>query len=128
MRYVFDTNALISLFDGEMGSNAISEFMHRLETKEAEGFISVITLTELYYLYKQRKGAETANAVIEQIRLSKLKRAVITSKIALIAGEYKGKAIPIADSLIAATAKALDAKLITNDDDFKGLGLEIVNF
>ena len=65
---------------------------------------------------------------VEQIRLSDLKVVSIDEKVALKAGEFKIKPIPIADALIAASAYSIGAKVVTDDEHFEKLDVEVIKF
>jgi predicted nucleic acid-binding protein len=53
---------------------------------------------------------------------------VIDDEIAIKAGEYKIKAIPIADALIAASAYFIGAKVVTDDEHFEKFEVGVVKF
>jgi predicted nucleic acid-binding protein len=93
-----------------------------------EGFVSAITLTELYYFYSRRIGERLAKERIEQLRLSNLKIIPIDEEIALKAGEYKLQAIPIADALIAASAQFIAAPVVTDDPHFELVNVSVLKF
>jgi len=128
MKYLFETKALIAFFNNEDGAEFVEKLLKEVDEGKAEGFISSITLTEIYYLYLRRAGEEVTRKRVEQIRLSNLKVVPIDEEVALKAGEYKVKAIPIADALIAASACSVGAKVVTDDKHFEGLDVEGVKF
>lgn len=128
MRYLFDTKALVAFFNDEEGADFVEKLLREVDEDRAEGFISSITLTEIYYLYLRRAGKETAVKRVEQVRLSNLKVVAIDEDVALKAGEYKVKPIPIADALIAASAHSVGARVVTDDKHFEGLDVEVVWF
>jgi len=128
MKYLFDTKALIAFFNDEDGAEFVEKLLKEVDEGKAEGFISSITLTEIYYLYSRRAGIRVARERIEQIRLSNLKVVAIDEETALKAGEYKVRAIPIADALIAASAYSVGAKVVTDNEHFEGLDIEVVKF
>ncbi|RLE66721.1 MAG: hypothetical protein DRJ47_01770 [Thermoprotei archaeon] len=128
MKYLFDTKALIAFFNDEDGAEFVYDLLKGVDEDKIEGFISSITLTEIYYLYRRKVGEKIARKRVEQIRLSNLKIVPIDEEIALKAGEYKVKAIPIADALIAATAYSIGAKVVTDDKHFEGLDIKVVKF
>ena len=92
-----------------------------MKAGEIEAAISVITLTEIYYKYIHEKKADLAKARVESLKYATyLKKLGVDEKIAIKAGEFKGKySIPIADSLISATAYYNDSIVISDDLDFK---------
>jgi len=128
MKYLFDTEALIAFFNNEDGAEFVEKLLREVDEGRAEGFISSITLTEIYYLYARRAGVDVARKRVEQIRLSNLKVIAIDEEVALKAGEYKVKKIPIADALIAASAHSIGAKVVTDDKHFEELDVEVVRF
>ncbi len=54
--------------------------------------------------------------------------AAIDEEMALRAGKYKVKAIPIVNALIAASAYSVGAKVVTDDEHFEGLDVEVLKF
>ena len=126
MKYLLDTKALIAFFNNEDGADKIEQILKEIDENNAEGFVSAITLTELYYLYSRRSGERSAKERIEQLKHSNLKVVAITEDIAVKAGEYKVKAIPIADALIAASAQSVGAPAVTDDEHFETVGVKVV--
>lgn len=79
--------------------------------------ISSIVLHEIYKLTLEKEGRSVA-----EVRASLLEKDFkiipVTAKIARISAEYRHKyRIPLADSIIAATAKMLSVRCITDDED-----------
>jgi ribonuclease VapC len=128
MKYLLDTKALIAFFNDEEGAGDVEKILKGVDENRAKGFVSTITLTEIYYLYSRRLDEDFARKRIEQMKFSNLKMVVINEEIAVKAGEYKVRAIPIADALIAASAHFVGAKVVTDDDHFEKLDLEVVRF
>jgi ribonuclease VapC len=128
MKYLLDTKALLAFFNEEDGAEKVEAILKEIDENRAEGFISAITLTELYYLYARRIGEQVAKERIEQLRLSNLKIIPIDEVIALKAGEYKLQAIPIADALIAASAKFIAAPVVTDDPHFEQVNVSVLKF
>jgi predicted nucleic acid-binding protein len=129
MSYTFDTKALMAFFNGEAGAEKVEAFLKEVDSGATEGFVSSVTLTEIYYLYFKRLGARVAEERVREVRYSNLKTVDIGAEIALNAGKYKAeKKIPVADALIAASALATNSKVITADEHFEGLEIEVVRF
>lgn len=129
MSYTFDTKALMAFFNGEAGAEKVESLLKEADSGAAEGFVSSVTLTEIYYQYFRRFGAKVAEERLEQVRYSNLKTIAIDAEIAINAGKYKAKKkIPIADALIAASTLAAKSKLVTADEHFEGLGIKVVRF
>ena len=128
MKYLLDTKALIAFFNNEDGADKVAAILEEIDENKAEGFISAITVTELYYLYSRRIGERLARERIEQIKLSNLRIVTIDEDVAMKAGEYKVKAIPIADALIAASAHFIDAHVVTDDEHFEKVNVRVLRF
>ena len=120
-RLLLDTKPLIKLFAKEEGWETIQKILFRIENGEIEAAISVVTLTEIYYKYLHEKRADLAKARVEELRYaSSVKKIGIDEKVAIKAGEFKGKyAVPIADAFISATAYYNNSIILTDDSDFK---------
>jgi len=78
-------------------------------------YLSAVTIHELYFLILEREGRDTA-----ELRVSLLRKdfqvVAVDVEIAKIAAILRRKyRIPMADSLIAATAKQLNSTCITDD-------------
>ena len=120
-RLLLDTKPLIKLFAKEEGWETIQKILFLIENGEIEAAISVVTLTEIYYKYLHEKRADLAKARVEELRYaSSVKKIGIDEKVAIKAGEFKGKyAVPIADAFISATAYYNNSIILTDDSDFK---------
>jgi predicted nucleic acid-binding protein len=120
-RLLLDTKPLMKLFAKEEGWETIQKILQRIEDGEIDAAISVITLTEIYYKYLHERRADLAKKRVEELKYATyLKKINIDEKIAIKAGDFKGKySIPIADSLISATAFYHDAIMLTDDMNFK---------
>jgi len=89
-------------------------------------YVSVISLHEIYRLTLAKEGRETAK--LRASLMSKDFRVVdVNTPVALKAAEIRhGLAIPMADSLIAATSLVLDGTCVTDDPHFEKVdGLSI---
>ncbi|MDE1871283.1 MAG: PIN domain-containing protein [Candidatus Micrarchaeota archaeon] len=128
MRYLFDTSSLIAFFNEEKGADFVKKLLEGIEHGVSEGFVSTITLTELFYIFYAKTKGSTAKDVIETIVKSKLKILPVDISTSLLAGKYKTRAIPLADALIAANASEVEAKVVTDDPHFSKTDVEIVNF
>jgi ribonuclease VapC len=128
VKYLFDTKALIAFFNEEGGADFVQELLAKVDEGKVEGLISSITLTEIHYVYSGAVGKDTAKKRVEQVQMSKLRIVSIDAEVAVKAGEYRTHAIPIADALIAGCTWFTNARIVTDDEHFGKLGLEIVRF
>ena len=122
MTYLIDTNILI---DHLRGDTKATGFLLDIETGRAKGCVSVLTEYELLSV-PHLQASERRE--IERLLLL-LPRLAITSRVARLAADFGRRYhTDIADALIAATARARNATLVTrNLKDFqriKGLRLQ----
>ncbi len=127
VRYLFDTSALIAFFNEEEGAVKVKMLLEEVENKVAEGFVSTISLTELFYLYNAKISSTKLREILENIIGSKLKVLPINISTSLLAGKFK-KGIPLGDALIAANASEVGAKIITDDPHFSKTGVAVMEF
>lgn len=81
--------------------------------------ISSIVLHEIYKLTLEREGKSVAELRTRLLEKD-IKIVAVNAKIAKISAEYRHKyRIPLADSIVAATAKTVNAKCVTDDEHIK---------
>ncbi|HEX7482862.1 MAG TPA: PIN domain-containing protein [Candidatus Bathyarchaeia archaeon] len=120
-KLLLDTHPLIKLFAKEEGWESIQKILLYVENGEIDAAISVVTLTEIYYNYVHEKRADLAQTRVDELRYAtSIKKLGIDERIAIKAGEFKGKyAVPIVDAYISATAYYNDSIVLSDDADFK---------
>ena len=111
--WVVDSSCWLEVFDG--GSRA-ALFEPAIAQPE-ELVVPVITLYEVYKYLARVKGADSATRAV--LFLQRGRVVDIDTAIAVAAA---GNGLPMADSLIYATAEAVGATLWTQDAHFQGLG------
>ncbi|MDI6826252.1 MAG: PIN domain-containing protein [Candidatus Aenigmarchaeota archaeon] len=99
--------------------------LDKIEEGEIKGFISSITIAELFCIFARFKDVEFARGIIRHVRISKFKIVSMDDKMAEISGEFKfkytkkeKKGLPIADALIAATSVVKKAILIAEEEHY----------
>lgn len=127
MNYIFDTTAFVAFFSNEKGADKITKLFTKIEEKKLEGYISPITLTELYYLYA-KKNISLANERIEAILLSRLKLVKIDAELTLRAEKYKDLRVPLANALVAAASKEYEATIVGHDSIFEKMDVELLDY
>ena len=127
-KLLFDTHAFLAFFNREEGSETIKGFFKAIESGDADGFVATITLTELAYIYARKTDAETARLRVTQIQSSKLILIPLAPEIAVEAGLIKQQGISVADAIIAASARAVGAVVITNDEHFTEMGVAVAGY
>ena len=124
--YVFDSFAMIAFFEDEPGANLVEQALRELFSKQARGWMSVISWGELYYCTCREKGAEMADRVLLQIASYPIEiieaDRVMTLEAARLKARYR---LAYADCFAAALAKKKGALLLTGDPEFAGLNNEV---
>lgn len=120
---ILDTLPLINFFKRE--SEIVKRILLDAEEGKEEVGISVVTISELFYILAHERGMDFAKVCIENIK-PHLGLIPVNAEIAEKAGELKfkyagkgKKGLPMADAIIAATALENDATLVTGDGHFK---------
>ena len=95
-------------------STILERTRNELLTKQPK-FISAVVVHEIYKLALEREGRSVA-----ELRTKLLEKdfriIAVNAKIARISAEYRHKyRIPLADSIVAATSKSINATCITDD-------------
>ena len=127
-RLLFDTHAFLAFFNREEGSERIRDHMDAIQNGDAEGFVATITLTELAYIYTRKTDEPSARLRVMQIQHSKLTLIPLTAEIAVDAGTIKRPGISVADAIIAASARSVNASVVTNDPHFSKMGVEVTGY
>lgn len=128
MKYVFDTEVLLKFYLGEEGAPKVLELFKRVQVKKAKGYISLINLTEFYYIL-YRKSPEIAKQKVENLKsFGLIPYEVKNDDLWRRAGELKAlHNIPLADAFAAATANHLKATLVAGKDaDFDGIDVNMM--
>jgi predicted nucleic acid-binding protein len=128
IRLLFDTHAFLAFFNREEGSECIRKHMDAIQNGGAEGFVATITLAELGYIYTRKADASVATLRALQIQHSKMQLIPLTAEIAVDAGIIKQQGISVADAIIAASARAVDALVVTNDPHFSKMGVGVTGY
>lgn len=128
MKYVFDTEVILKFYLGEEGAPKVLELLDRVQDKKAKGYISIINLTEFYYIL-YRKSPDIAERKVENLlSFGLIPYEVKNDDLWRKAGELKALYnIPLADAFAAATANHLKATLVAGKDaDFEDVGVDIM--
>jgi predicted nucleic acid-binding protein len=121
MDYVFDACAVIALLNDEDGADTVAGLVKQAENGAAHLFMSGVQAAEVYYDRIYIKGREYAETVLEGlynspiIILHEISREMIRE-----AGRFKTSySMSLADAFLCATAKNLDAVIVTKDKEIK---------
>jgi len=127
LNVVFDTEALLAYYLGEIGGEKVLKLLNQVYEKKIKGYINIINLTEFYYIL-HRKNPKIAEEKERNLKTFGLKIVPITNnKLWKEAAKIKSKnPVSLADAFAAATAKTYKAKLVTGDVELLKLGIPFI--
>jgi predicted nucleic acid-binding protein len=113
---VVDSSAWLSYFAGDKNAGKFSKPIEAID----ELLVPSITLTEVFKCIMRQRDEDVALEAIAHMEQGKV--VVLDSALAIDAAVYGLKhKLPLADSIIYATARKYDAVIWTQDADFKAL-------
>jgi len=125
---VLDTEGLLIFYLDEPGAETMEKYLDKTQTGELTGYLNVVNLAEFYYILF-RRDPKLANEKENNLRSYGLKIVPVTDnrlwrEASLIKAEH---ALSLADSFAVATAKIMNAKLITGrDQELKRAGVPLI--
>ena len=113
---VVDSSAWLSYFAGDKNADAFSKPIEAIDGL----LVPSITLTEVFKCIMRQRDEDVALEAIAHMEQGKV--VLLDSTLAIDAAVYGLKhKLPLADSIIYATAKKFSAVVWTQDADFKAL-------
>ncbi|MCL4355471.1 MAG: PIN domain-containing protein [Nitrososphaerota archaeon] len=113
--FVFDTGALSLIYAKDERLHAVVE---RIESGEAEGLISSVTLAEFYYKTCQSSGKDVALLRSQQLieRMTVMETSVGQSRAAGME-KCRNSRLSLADSFVLALARRQRGTILTTDGE-----------
>jgi len=113
---IFDAEPLIAYFCNEPGSDTVETYVDAVEGA-ADGYISAINLAEVHYVVRAIDGEERADAVVDVLEESGIRR-VDTEQTWSAAADFKFRCSPaLGDAFALGTAAYVDGMLLVGADD-----------
>ncbi len=113
---VVDSSAWLSYFAGDKNSALFAEPINKLSGL----LVPSITITEVFKNVLRQRGEEAALIVVAHMKQGKV--IPLDAELAMDAAKFGTlHKLPLADSIIFATAQKYAAVLWTQDNDFEGL-------
>ena len=128
MSVVFDTEALLIFYLGELGADKVQQLLEKTQKGESAGYLNIVNLTEFSYIL-QRRDPELAKEKEQNLRAFGLEIVpVLDNELWRVAANLKaGHPLSLADSFAAATAKIKRARLVTGrDEEYKSVGVPLI--
>ncbi len=114
---VVDSSAWLSYFSGDTNAKVFSRPIENIDKL----IVPSITITEVFKCILRQRGEDMALEAIAHMEQGKV--VPLDSSLAIDAAQYGvDHKLPLADSIIYATARKYDALIWTQDIDFKLLG------
>ncbi len=121
--YVLDANALIDFVESGPGMRKVDQLLHAAGREQADIFVSVMNLGEVFYWLWIKRSEERARKTIDGFSRLPIRIVAVDLPQAIKAGELKAlHKIPYVDCIAAALALQHRATLVTADRDFERLG------
>jgi predicted nucleic acid-binding protein len=113
----FDTEPILALFFDEPGARFVASLIQKIQKGDAEGYINVFNLTEVYYALA-RIDRKVADEKVKVLRLFGVKTVLVQDdnlwrEAALLKNKY---CLSLGDAFAVATAQTLKAKLVVGSD------------
>lgn len=118
---LLDSFALLAYLNQEKGYEKVLDVMSEAQESENPVLMNEINMGEVYYILSRNRGQEKADYFIETI-LAALPISTVSNGFNDVIDAAKIKAeypISFADCFAAATARKVDAVIVTGDPEFK---------
>jgi len=129
-RVVFDTEPLVAYLLDEEGAERVGEYLDRVVSGDAVGFVSPVTLTEVHYISHYYGSEASPDDFLGELQASGVNQ-VKASACWRDAARYKREhQVALGDAYSLATAAGVDGTLLVGgDDDFDGVeDVNVVRF
>jgi uncharacterized protein len=124
-RIVFDSYALLALFKKEPGYGLIRDTLVKMANDQCDGFISAITIAEIYYMVLKESNMKNADTAIRAIKEMPIEVIEPDLKLCLDAANIRSRyPLSYADAFAAALTINKKAVLITGLEQFNLLSGE----
>ncbi|MCZ7397427.1 MAG: PIN domain-containing protein [Candidatus Methanoperedens sp.] len=118
----------LKFYLGEDGAAKVLELLRHVQNRKVKGYISIINLTEFYYILYSKSPRIAEQKVENLLSFGLSPHEIKDNDLWREAGKLKAHHnIPLADAFAAATANHLKATLVAGKDaDFEGIEVDIM--
>ena len=118
--FVFDSHALLKLFQKEKGYEKVVRLLGEIKRSGAVKYINAINLGEIIYTTKREFGDQKKLEVLASIERLDFTLLPVPNSLIFQAAEYKAEySLSFADCFALASAIEYKATLVTGDPEFK---------
>jgi predicted nucleic acid-binding protein len=127
-RLTFDSEAILAFHLNETGGEIVRDCLRKVQDGDAEGFINIINLAEIYYIL-YRKDPSLAEEKCKALRIFGVKVVPVEDdylwrRAAQIKGQHSRS---FADAFAVATAETTKSTLVVGrDKEFAGLKVKFL--
>jgi predicted nucleic acid-binding protein len=122
---VLDASAMLAMFFGQPGVEAMRELFHKASEADRPVFISAVNWAEVLYKMERKHGKAGYDTARQFEHTTPLEAVPVDRELAEVAALLKNEHdLGLADAFAAALAKSKKAELITADTEFKPLEKE----
>ena len=117
---VFDSHALLKLFQKEPGYEKVVRVLEEARTRKRTKYINAMNLGEIIYATKREFGDQKKIEVLANIERLNLTVLPVPNSLIFQAAEHKAQySISYADCFVLASALEHEATIVTGDPEFK---------
>lgn len=121
--FIFDSHALLRLFQREKGFEKIAKLLEELRKKDIARLINAINVGEIIYITKREFGDQKRIEVLANIERMGFVILPAPNTLIFQAAEYKAiYSISYADCFVLASAVEHQATIVTGDPEFRKVG------
>jgi predicted nucleic acid-binding protein len=125
-RAVFDSSALVALYENEPGAAMVGELIRLANDRKYQLLMSVVNWGEVYYIVWRGRGPGVARKVLGDIAQLPISLVPADLELTRLSAELKAEyKLPYADCFAASLAVQRHAVLVTCDSDFSFLAKKI---
>src|SRR3989337_3036433 len=118
--YVFDSYALLKLFQKESGYEKLFKLLEEIRRKEETKYLNAMNLGEIIYTTKRAFGDQKKIEILANIERLDFTILPVPNNLIFQAAEYKAQyGISYADCFVLASALEYKATIVTGDPEFK---------
>ena len=118
--FIFDSHALLKLFQKEKGYEKVVQLLEEIQKTGAVKYLNAINLGEIIYTTKKDFGDQKKVEVLASIERLNFRILPIPNELIFQAAEYKAEySISYADCFALASAVEHKAVIVTGDPEFK---------
>lgn len=121
-KLVLDSFALVSLFHREPGWQVVQKALYDQDKSRTRAVLNWINWGEFYYIVRRRVGAAKTTDTLRLLEQLPIDLFPVDQPLVRAAAEIKSEhALSYADAFCIATARRLDATVLTNDPEFESV-------